>query len=38
VLGNPKHDTGSIELEVVSALSHQEGETMVHMHREERQW
>ena len=31
-LGNSRHDTGNLAMEVVSFLSHGEGGTMVHPH------
>jgi hypothetical protein len=38
VLGNPKHDTGNLEVEVVPLFSSGKGGTMVHSQHEEYEW
>lgn len=38
MLGNPRHDTRSVDVEVVSTLSHKEGESIVHTQHEEHKW
>jgi hypothetical protein len=38
VLGNPRHDTGNCKVEIVSLLSHGEGEAMVRSYRRKFEW